>query len=229
MSVVLAGFALGLSLIIAIGPQNAYIIKMGIKRDHVGAILLACLLSDVILINAGTAGVGYLVERFPTALTVVKYLGAAYLIYFGFTCFRDAFKKEQEALVVHKSEPVAASVEANGRDSTAPGGSVLTKIRPRMRSTSWVKPVMGAMALTWLNPLAYVDALVMLGGIANQYGDQRWIFAAGAVLASAVWFPSLGFGAYKLSHVLAKPMTWRIVNIVIGFVMLGLTAKLLLH
>ena len=88
---------------------------------------------------------------------------------------------------------------------------------------------MGAMALTWLNPLAYVDALVMLGGIANQYGDQRWVFAAGAVLASAVWFPSLGFGAYKLSHVLAKPMTWRIVNIVIGFVMLGLTAKLLLH
>lgn len=229
MSVVLAGFALGLSLIIAIGPQNAYIIKMGIKRDHVGAILLACLLSDVILINAGTAGVGYLVERFPTALTVVKYLGAAYLIYFGFTCFRDAFKKEQEALVVHKSEPVAASVEANSGDTTAPGGSVLTKIRPRMRSTSWVKPVMGAMALTWLNPLAYVDALVMLGGIANQYGDQRWIFAAGAVLASAVWFPSLGFGAYKLSHVLAKPMTWRIVNIVIGFVMLGLTAKLLLH
>ncbi|WP_144792095.1 LysE/ArgO family amino acid transporter [Corynebacterium singulare] len=229
MSVVLAGFALGLSLIIAIGPQNAYIIKMGIKRDHVGAILLACLLSDVILINAGTAGVGYLVERFPTALTVVKYLGAAYLIYFGFTCFRDAFKKEQEALVVHKSEPVAASVETNGGDTTAPGGSVLTKIRPRMRSTSWVKPVMGAMALTWLNPLAYVDALVMLGGIANQYGDQRWIFAAGAVLASAVWFPSLGFGAYKLSHVLAKPMTWRIVNIVIGFVMLGLTAKLLLH
>ena len=172
---------------------------------------------------------GYLVERFPTALTVVKYLGAAYLIYFGFTCFRDAFKKEQEALVVHKSEPVAASVETNGGDTTAPGGSVLTKIRPRMRSTSWVKPVMGAMALTWLNPLAYVDALVMLGGIANQYGDQRWIFAAGAVLASAVWFPSLGFGAYKLSHVLAKPMTWRIVNIVIGFVMLGLTAKLLLH
>ena len=229
MSVLLAGFALGLSLIIAIGPQNAYIIKMGIKRDHVGAILLACLLSDVILINAGTAGVGILVERFPTALTVVKYLGAAYLIYFGFTCFRDAFKKEQEALVVQKTEPVAASVDANGGNSDAPGSSVLTKIRPRVRSKSWVKPVMAAMALTWLNPLAYVDALVMLGGIANQYGEQRWVFAAGAVLASAVWFPSLGFGAYKLSNVLAKPATWRIVNIVIGCVMIALTAKLLLH
>ncbi len=228
MSVLLAGFALGLSLIIAIGPQNAYIIKMGIKRDHVGAILLACLLSDVILITGGTAGVGVLVERFPTALVVVKYLGAAYLIYFGFTCFRDAFKKEQDSLVIEETAPVAQVVEDNSGNSGASGTSVLTKIRPRVRSNSWVKPVLGALALTWLNPLAYVDALVMLGSIANQYGDQRWVFAGGAILASSVWFPSLGFGAWKLSHVLAKPTTWRVVNIVIGCVMLALTAKLLL-
>lgn len=217
VSVLLAGFSLGLSLIIAIGPQNAYIIKMGIKRDHVGPILLACLLSDVILINAGTAGVGFLVERFPTALVVIKYLGAAYLLYFGFTCFRDAFKKEQEALVVHEKSPTSSS--------PAPGGTVLT----RTKSRTWVKPVLTALALTWLNPLAYVDALVMLGGIANHYGDQRWVFAAGAIAASAVWFPALGFGAYKLSRVLAKPATWRVVNVVIGCVMLALTANLLLH
>ncbi|WP_411709637.1 LysE/ArgO family amino acid transporter [Corynebacterium sp. LaCa116] len=217
VSVLLAGFSLGLSLIIAIGPQNAYIIKMGIKRDHVGPILLACLLSDVILINAGTAGVGFLVERFPTVLVVIKYLGAAYLLYFGFTCFRDAFKKEQEALVVHEKSPTS--------HSPAPGGTVLT----RTKSRTWVKPVLTVLALTWLNPLAYVDALVMLGGIANHYGDQRWVFAAGAIAASAVWFPALGFGAYKLSRVLAKPATWRVVNVVIGCVMIVLTANLLLH
>lgn len=217
VSVLLAGFSLGLSLIIAIGPQNAYIIKMGIKRDHVGPILLACLLSDVILINAGTAGVGFLLERFPTVLVVIKYLGAAYLLYFGFTCFRDAFKKEQEALVVHEKSPTSSS--------PAPDGTVLT----RTKSRTWVKPVLTALALTWLNPLAYVDALVMLGGIANHYGDQRWVFAAGAIAASAVWFPALGFGAYKLSRVLAKPATWRVVNVVIGCVMLALTANLLLH
>lgn len=217
VSVLLAGFSLGLSLIIAIGPQNAYIIKMGIKRDHVGPILLACLLSDVILINAGTAGVGFLVERFPTVLVVIKYLGAAYLLYFGLTCFRDAFKKEQEALVVHEKSPSSSS--------PAPSGTVLT----RTKSRTWVKPVLTALALTWLNPLAYVDALVMLGGIANHYGDQRWVFAAGAIAASAVWFPALGFGAYKLSRVLAKPTTWRVVNVVIGCVMLALTANLLLH
>ncbi|MDO5032848.1 LysE/ArgO family amino acid transporter [Corynebacterium sp.] len=226
MTVLLAGFALGLSLIIAIGPQNAYIIKMGVKRDHVGPIVFACFLSDVILINAGVAGVGILVEKFPTGLVIIKYLGAAYLIYFGFTCFRDAFKKQQEALIVEETAPVAETGEPFGGTGST---TLLTRTRQRVSSQSWVKPVMGAMALTWLNPLAYVDVLVMLGGIANQYGDLRWVFGAGAIMASAVWFPSLGFGAFKLSKVLAKPTTWRYVNFGIGCVMMLLTAKLLLH
>mgnify|MGYP002758258384 FL=1 len=84
------------------------------------------------------------------------------------------------------------------------------------------------MALTWLNPLAYVDVLVMLGGIANQYGDGRWLFALGAMCASAVWFPTVGFGAARMSHTLAKPQTWRMVNFGIGCVMILLTFKLLM-
>ncbi|AMO90676.1 lysE type translocator family protein [Corynebacterium simulans] len=167
MSILLAGFLLGLSLIIAIGPQNAYIIKMGVKRDHISAIILACLLSDVILINAGVGGMGVLVEKFPTGLVIMKYLGAAYLLYFGFSCFRDAFKKEQEALVVENTQPTVQPQSVHG--STA----VITA--PRLKSRTWLKPVMGAMALTWLNPLTYVDVLVMLGGIAQQYGQQRWL------------------------------------------------------
>ena len=222
MSVLLAGLLLGLSLIVAIGPQNAYIIKMGVKRDHIGAIILACLLSDVILINAGVGGMGVLVEKFPPGLIIMKYLGAAYLIYFGFTCFRDAFKKEQEALVVSSTPPSAPN-------ETELGGGTTVMTKQRTKSRTWVKPVMGAMALTWLNPLAYVDVLVMLGGIAQHYGDQRWVFAAGAIMASAVWFPTVGYGAFKLSHVLAKPTTWRYVNFAIGCVMMLLTAKLLLH
>ena len=189
MSILLAGFLLGLSLIIAIGPQNAYIIKMGVKRDHISAIILACLLSDVILINAGVGGMGVLVEKFPTGLVIMKYLGAAYLLYFGFSCFRDAFKKEQEALVVENTQPTVQPQSVHG--STA----VITA--PRLKSRTWLKPVMGAMALTWLNPLTYVDVLVMLGGIAQQYGQQRWLFAAGALLASAVWFLTLGYGAFN--------------------------------
>lgn len=243
MTVLLAGFLLGLSLIVAIGPQNAYIIKMGIKRQHVLPIILACFLSDVILIFAGVGGVGVLVERFPLGLKVIKYLGAAYLIYFAFTCFRDALKKDQEALVVESTEPTAQSADiahssdaasmpdspvTQGLADAAVAGSVATLTRTRT-APAWTKAVLGALALTWLNPLAYVDVLVMLGGIANQYGPQRWTFALGALCASAVWFPTVGFGASRLSHVLARPNSWRVINAVIGCVMLGLTVKLLMH
>lgn len=241
MTVLLAGFLLGLSLIVAIGPQNAYIIKMGIKHQHVLPIILACFLSDVILIFAGVGGVGVLVERFPLGLKVIKYLGAAYLIYFAFTCFRDALKKDQEALVVESTEPTAQSPTSasdavfapdspvtQGLADAATAGSIATLTRTRT-APAWSTAVLGALALTWLNPLAYVDVLVMLGGIANQYGPQRWTFALGALCASAVWFPTVGFGASRLSHVLARPNSWRVINAVIGCVMLGLTAKLLMH
>lgn len=241
MTVLLAGFLLGLSLIVAIGPQNAYIIKMGIKRQHVLPIILACFLSDVILIFAGVGGVGVLVERFPLGLKVIKYLGAAYLIYFAFTCFRDALKKDQEALVVESTDPTAQSPTSasdtvfapdspvnQGLADAATASSVATLTRTRT-APAWSKAVLGALALTWLNPLAYVDVLVMLGGIANQYGPQRWTFALGALCASAVWFPTVGFGASRLSHVLARPNSWRVINAVIGCVMLGLTVKLLMH
>lgn len=218
MSIVLAGLLLGLSLIVAIGPQNAFIIKQGIKRESVGAIVLACALSDVVLIFAGVAGVGILVERFPTGLAIIKYLGATYLIYFAFTCFRDAARESQGTLVIH--EETTPTVEP-----ITDGGSVATLERTR----TWVKPVMTALALTWLNPLAYVDAMVMLGGLANQYGpDGRWLFGAGALIASMIWFPTVGFGAAKLSPWLTKPRTWQVINVIIGCVMLLLTARLLL-
>ena len=105
MSIVLAGFFLGLSLIVAVGPQNAMLLKFGIRRDHIGLIIAVCALSDVILITSGTAGVGYLVEKFPNALQVLKYVGAAYLAYFTFTCFRDALQTKGEAIEVESTQP----------------------------------------------------------------------------------------------------------------------------
>lgn len=169
MSILLAGFLLGLSLIIAIGPQNAYIIKMGVKRDHISAIILACLLSDVILINAGVGGMGVLVEKFPTGLVIMKYLGAAYLLYFGFSCFRDAFKKEQEALVVENTQPTVQPQPVHGSTAIIP--------KPRLKSRTWLKPVMGAMALTWLNPwhtLTYWSCLAALhSNMASSAGFCR--------------------------------------------------------
>ena len=94
---------------------------------------------------------------------------------------------------------------------------------------AWVKPVLAALAICWLNPAAYVDVLVMLGGMANQYGTtNRWLFAAGALMASMVWFPLLGYGSARFSEVLSRPRVWQVINLGIGCIMTGLTIKLLL-
>ena len=163
MSIVLAGFFLGLSLIVAVGPQNAMLLKFGIRRDHIGLIIAVCALSDVILITSGTAGVGYLVEKFPNALQVLKYVGAAYLAYFTFTCFRDALKTKGEAIEVESTQPKVPQEVATFDGSTS-RSTTKTKTRVEIkRSPSWVKPLLTALALTWLNPGAYVDVVVMLG------------------------------------------------------------------
>lgn len=225
MSIVLAGFALGLSLIVAIGPQNALLIKQGIKRQGVTAVVIVCMVSDVLLIFGGTAGVGYLVDRFPMALTILKYAGALYLAYFTFLCFRDAFKKDAEAIKTeHHDLQEVASFDGSTRGTLA----TRTRITPRTQQRAWLKPALAALAFTWLNPAAYIDVLVMLGGVANQYGtDGRWLFATGALCASVLWFPTVGFGASKFSDVLAQPRVWRIINFAIGCIMVALTYKLL--
>lgn len=272
MSIILAGFALGISLIVAIGPQNVLLIKQGVKREFIGAVVAVCALSDIALIFGGTAGVGVLVERFPTALIVLKYAGAAYLAYFTYLCFRDAIKPGGEGLNAEDPTPHhphhVDSFDGNpgrfdeagddgvgyddydgaGFNSAGSGGGVgggvatmatvaikakrMTKRITRRTVThqSWLKPVLAALAICWLNPAAYVDVLVMLGGMANQYGNEgRWLFALGAVTASMVWFPTLGYGAARFSKVLARPRVWRIINFAVGFIMIGLTIKLLLH
>lgn len=244
MSIAIAGFLMGLSLIVAIGPQNALIIRQGVKREGVLAVLLVCIISDVILIFGGTAGVGALVERAPIALVVLKWLGAAYLLHFGISCWRDALKRRGDALTVEESEPEYA--ESSEMRSQQHGSSSLitapkTRIgKPSRRSTEqqnkahdphpWVKPVLAALAFTWLNPAAYIDVLVMLGGIANQHGETgRWIFASGALAASFVWFPFIGFTSLRFAHVLARPTVWRYINIAIGIIMFIMCFRLLMH
>ncbi|MDY3126733.1 MAG: LysE family transporter, partial [Corynebacterium sp.] len=187
MTIVLAGFALGISLIVAIGPQNAMLIKQGIKREHVGAAIITCLVSEVAMTLSGVAGVGFLVDNYPHVLTVLKYLGAAYLIYFTFTCFRDAFTSDATALTTDAAPTVSpqtistfngtAHLESSGghraasitdSDSLTAGGSTTVRTRPLTISPrgSAAKVILTALAFTWLNPAAYVDVVVMLGGIA---------------------------------------------------------------
>lgn len=193
MTPAIAGFFTGLSLIVAIGAQNAFVLRQGIRREHVAIVVAICAISDALLIIAGTLGVGVLVTMFPMALVALKWLGVLYLGWFAYNSFRSAAKAE-------------------GLKESAP------------RSASSI--VATTLGLTWLNPHVYLDTVVMLGNLANQYGDLRWVFAGGAVAASLIWFTALGFGARLLAKPLGKPKVWRVIDIVIGVVMIAIAIKL---
>lgn len=194
LSIWVAGMMTGLALIIAIGAQNAFVLRQGIRREHIGAVVLICLLSDALLIFAGTAGIGALVTRFPTALEVLRWAGAAYLLWWAARSFLSALR------------PAALTAQA-----------------PRSRGSV----IATTLGLTYLNPHVYLDTVVLLGSLANQYGDGRWIYAAGAATGSILWFTGLGYGARSLSGVLNDPRSWRVIDLVIGLVMLLLAVNLL--
>jgi L-lysine exporter family protein LysE/ArgO len=188
------GLMTGLALIIAIGAQNAFVLRQGIRREHVGVVVALCMAGDAILILGGTAGIGALVSRFPQALDVLRWGGAAYLAWWAVRSFVSALRP-----------------------------SSLTAEAPRSRGSV----IATTLALTCLNPHVYLDTVVLLGSLANQHGpDARWVFAAGAVAGSVVWFSALGYGARALSGVLDSPRTWRVVDLAIGVVMLALAVNL---
>lgn len=192
-----AGLATGLALIVAIGAQNAFVLHQGIRREHVGVVVALCIASDVVLIAGGTLGVGVLVAQAPMLLTLLKWVGVAYLVCWAARSF-------------------AASVAPLSLVGSA----------PRSRGSA----VGTTLAVTYLNPHVYLDTVVLLGALANQHGlDARWIFSAGAVTASAVWFPALGYGALALSPVLSSPRSWQVIEAVTGMIMLGLAVNLILR
>lgn len=197
MGALAAGLTTGLSLIVAIGAQNAYVLRQGLARNHIGIVVAICAGADALLILAGVSGVGVIVSRHEAVLTVLVWIGAAYLIGFGLLSFRRASRPQ--TLV-----PAAA----NGRGRNA--------------------VIAATLALTFLNPHVYLDTVLMLGSIANQYGPQgRWWFGGGAVLGSIVWFTGLGSGARSAAHIFAKPLTWRVLDTIIGIVMIALAIKLI--
>ncbi len=187
MTALLAGLLTGLSLIVAIGAQNAYVLRMGLLRQHVGLIVLICIASDIALISAGTAGVGTVVARASVVLSILRWIGVTYLAYFALSSWRRAFKDES----------LAAATKAPGSTKQA---------------------VVTVLALTFLNPHVYIDTVLLLGSISNQYGDARWYFVLGASLGSLLWFTSLGYGARLMSAWMAHPRTWRILDVTIGVV-----------
>lgn len=201
MTIALLGFVTGLSLIVAIGSQNVFVLRQGVRREHVVAVVLACALSDMVLIAAGTAGLGALVSAHPGVVTAARWGGAAFLLAYAALAARRALR------------PAAQGLETG----EAP------------RSGSGLLAVLGTtLALTWLNPHVYLDTVLLLGSIAANQGDQRWVFAAGAIAGSAVWFTALGLGARALGRVLSTPRAWRILDSLVAVTMVLVAATLVI-
>lgn len=210
----LAGLGLGLSLIIAIGAQNVFVLRQGLRREHVLPVVVICALSDAVLIAAGVAGLGFLLESAPWLVTVARWAGAVFLICYGILAARRAWRGEDQGLTTDAATPT------RGTASEAP-----TRTQTRTRLAPVIATVL---ALTWLNPHVYLDTVLMLGSVAATHGAERWVFAAGAMLASILWFTALGFGARHFGRWLRTPRAWRMLDAVIAVVMIVIGISLVI-
>jgi L-lysine exporter family protein LysE/ArgO len=194
------GLLTGLSLIVAIGAQNAFVLRQGLRRAHVGAIVTVCILSDIALTLAGVSGIGAVVQHADWALQAVRWFGVVFLTWYGLS---SAWRARRPSALT------AAPNAAEGSQLSL--ASTLRKI----------------LALTWLNPHVYIDTVVLLGSIANSRGPvDRWWFAVGALIASTVWFLGLGFGARLAAPLLTTPRAWQVLDLLIAATMVAIAAKL---
>jgi L-lysine exporter family protein LysE/ArgO len=196
MSSFIPGFLLSLSLILAIGAQNAFVLRQGLRREHVFWVCLTCAVADALLIGAGVAGFGALAQAVPWFETAMRYGGAAFLLVYGARAAMSAWRG-------------GATMQLSGHNATSLRRTLLTLL-----------------AITFLNPHVYLDTLVLVGSVSAQYPD-RAAFAVGAMLASFVFFFALGYGARLVQPVFAKPVSWRILDALIAFVMWAIAGALL--
>ncbi|MFF1558493.1 LysE/ArgO family amino acid transporter [Streptomyces sp. NPDC058279] len=197
----LAGFGTGLSLIVAIGAQNAFVLRQGARRHAVLPVVAICAVSDLVLIVLGVAGVGAFVTVWPAALTVVGLAGGGFLICYGVLAARRVLR------------PVPGAALAS--DGAAAGSAR--------------RAVLTCLAMTWLNPHVYLDTVLLLGSLAADRGDLRWAFGIGAGVASLTWFTTLGYGARLLSGVLARPAAWRVLDGLVAATMVTMGGMLLVR
>jgi L-lysine exporter family protein LysE/ArgO len=190
-SPLIIGFLASFTLIAAIGAQNAFVLRQGIRREHVLPVIAMCTVSDIALIAAGIAGVGALINAHPSAVTVATFGGALFLFGYGLLAARRAWRPS--ALTPSQAAPARLA-----------------------------EVLVTCAAMTFLNPHVYLDTVVLLGALANEHHDGRWLFGVGAVTASAVWFAGLGLGARRLAGLFATPTTWRVLDGLIAVTMLGL-------
>ncbi len=191
------GLSMGLSLIVAIGAQNAFVLRQGLKREHVLPVVLACAVSDAILIALGITSLTHVLSFLPWLEPAMRYGGAAFLIWYALRSMKSAFTATD-----------ALRVENDGASTLS--ATLVT-----------------CLALTWLNPHVWLDTVVLLGSIATQFREARLSFALGATSASFLFFFGLGYGARYLTPLFARPAAWRILDGIIAIVMAAIALRLL--
>ncbi len=199
LSAFLAGFGVSISLIAAIGAQNAFVLRQGLRREHVGWVVFLCAASDAVLIAVGVAGFGAISQALPWLGEAMRWGGVAFLLVYGALRFRAAWQGGA-ALVVDEAAQVSLR-----------------------------KVVATCLLLTWANPHVYLDTLGLIGSIAAQYAPDLLAFGLGAVLASAVFFSVLGFGARLLAPVFARPRSWGVLEVLVGCTMWAIAMMLILE
>lgn len=196
----LKGLGTGAGLIIAIGAQNAFVLKQGIVKNHVFVTALLCIVLDVALISLGVGGFGTILASNSLLLTLSKWGGALFLGYYGFRSFRAVFASE--------------AIDVTGE-----------RRRPGLKAT-----ILTVLALTLLNPHAYLDTIVLLGSIGAQFpAEERVFFGAGAIIASIIWFFTLSYGARYLAPLFQKPVSWKVLDFLVGVIMWSIALLLILN
>lgn len=193
------GFSVGFSLILAIGAQNAFVLRQGLRNEYVLAVVVTCALSDAVLIFFGVSSFRQVLMFAPWIDPLMRYGGAAFLAWYGTRSLISAARQGDGMLVA----------ESGGLPFSSVIGTCL--------------------AFTWLNPHVYLDTVVLVGTISTRFPGQELIFAAGASTASCVFFASLGYGARLLRPVFAKPQAWRVLDLLIGVIMWAIAISLLLR
>jgi L-lysine exporter family protein LysE/ArgO len=191
----LPGFITGLSLIIAIGAQNAFVIRQGLTKRYVFTVVAICTVIDASLIALGIGGLGAAIAGLPWLLEVIRWFGVAYLTWFGIKSLVSATKNQ--------------TLDAAG-----------------VESKSAAKVITTVLAMSLLNPHVYLDTVIFIGSIGNTFGENRWFFAFGAMLASLVWFTGIGYGAKAASRFMSRPLFWKVLDGVIAVIMFTLAITL---
>ncbi len=194
----LTGVVTGLTLIIAIGAQNAFVLRQGLLRAHVGIVVAICAGSDLLLILAGVAGIGTVVEQAPWAITLVRWLGVGFLTWYGVASLRRARTPERLR---------AASAGGRGRRTAVVTALALTWLNPHV----------------YLDTVLLLGSIANQHG-----AEGRWWFGAGAVVGSVLWFVGLGYGARRASGLLSRPRAWQVLDVLIGLTMLAIAVMLAL-